>query len=486
MSSSILSAATSGAASCSQRSLVASRLLVHQTRGAAQKAPAVKVAQSIGGVKKGQKDKWERKIGREYTHRQHDIPVFTRMSEDKLKLPKTDKSPAVLPEQFQPMSTSLNLPLFEPKAITRKNVGTAAGFDLTPTNPAKVFGLPKKMFLEFRILSTPCSVIRDVTVETKNKLEKAKDSSSKDSRIVLTGRAGCGKSFLLHQAVQYAKSEGWIVLYIPRAKTLINSTTTYTYDLRTQTYLQPQASYRIVEKLLTVNSDALSTLTLSAPFTLGGDQDKSKLQVFKEGTKLSEVAQACVKDKSYQSACGTLEVLMRELEGQTKFPVLMAIDDFQSLFHDTAYRDPFFRPIKSHHLSLPRLILEYASGKRNFAKGAFLSALTASDTQYAIPLELQDTLELGHRHPVSPYVQRSETLLQYASGLDAKAGGLQNLKVPEKFSVEEAQALFEVWKDDLALTNSRHDETFMAKYVESDGNPRDFVWKGVLASYAPS
>ncbi|RXW16058.1 hypothetical protein EST38_g9794 [Candolleomyces aberdarensis] len=94
--------------------------------------------------------------------------------------------------------------------------------------------------------------------------------------------------------------------------------------------------------------------------------------------------------------------------------------------------------------------------------------------------------ELGHRHPVSPYVQRSETLLQYASGLDAKAGGLQNLKVPEKSSVEEAQALFEVWKDDLALTNSRHYESFMTKYVESDGNPRDFLWKGVLASYAPS
>lgn len=75
------------------------------------------------------------------------------MSEDRLKLPKTDKSPAVLPEQFQPMSTSLNLPLFEPKAITPKNVGTAAGFDLSPTNPAKVFGLPKKMFLEVRSLA---------------------------------------------------------------------------------------------------------------------------------------------------------------------------------------------------------------------------------------------------------------------------------------------------------------------------------------------
>ena len=48
--------------------------------------------------------------------------------------------------------------------------------------------------------------------------------------------------------------------------------------------------------------------------------------------------------------------------------------------------------------------------------------------------------------------------MQYAQGLAPGDGegdkkGLQNLKVPERFSVEEAQALFEVWKDDLALTN---------------------------------
>ena len=48
--------------------------------------------------------------------------------------------------------------------------------------------------------------------------------------------------------------------------------------------------------------------------------------------------------------------------------------------------------------------------------------------------------------------------MQYAQGLAPGDGegnkkGLQNLKVPGRFSVEEAQALFEVWKDDLALTN---------------------------------
>jgi hypothetical protein len=99
------------------------------------------------------------------------------MSEDRLKLPKTDKSPAVLPEQFQPMSTSLNLPLFEPKAITPKNVGTAAGFDLSPTNPAKVFGLPKKMFLEVRSLAGSSPTLRTLLLARTNNISFSTESS---------------------------------------------------------------------------------------------------------------------------------------------------------------------------------------------------------------------------------------------------------------------------------------------------------------------
>jgi small subunit ribosomal protein S29 len=98
---------------------------------------------------------------------------------------------------------------------------------------------------------------------------------------------------------------------------------------------------------------------------------------------------------------------------------------------------------------------------------------------------------------MSPYDKRSKELLAYADGLKA-------LAVPDKLTVAEASSLFEIWKDDMAINSSEcegvlsgcmaahgcdyfwhldtYDELFLSKYVESDGNARDFVWKGLLSN----
>jgi len=49
-----------------------------------------------------------------------------------------------------------------------------------------------------------------------------------------------------------------------------------------------------------------------------------------------------------------------------RYPVLLAVDQLQALYGKTSYRDQHFVPIHSYHLSMPRLILEYASGVRSF------------------------------------------------------------------------------------------------------------------------
>lgn len=51
-----------------------------------------------------------------------------------------------------------------------------------------------------------------------------------------------------------------------------------------------------------------------------------------------------------------------------RHPVLVAVDDFQALYGKTTYKDPQFEPIKSYHLSTPRLLIEYASGKKSFVR----------------------------------------------------------------------------------------------------------------------
>jgi small subunit ribosomal protein S29 len=59
----------------------------------------------------------------------------------------------------------------------------------------------------------------------------------------------------------------------------------------------------------------------------------------------------------------------------------MAIDDFQALYCESTYRDPLFSRIKPWHLSMPRILLEYASGKKSFVS---YPSLYFSDTQLTL------------------------------------------------------------------------------------------------------
>ena len=47
---------------------------------------------------------------------------------------------------------------------------------------------------------------------------------------------------------------------------------------------------------------------------------------------------------------------------------MLAIDDFQALYCTSRYRDTYFKMVKAYHLSLPRTLLEFASGKRTFVR----------------------------------------------------------------------------------------------------------------------
>lgn len=81
-----------------------------------------------------------------------------------------------------------------------------------------------------------------------------------------------------------------------------------------------------------------------------------------------------------------------------------------------------------------------------------LGALSLSQTNYPLSLELRDALELHDTdpYPISPFLKRNKDLLEYAQGL-------KKLEVPEKLTHEEATGIFEMWKGKNAVG---HSETF--------------------------
>lgn len=140
----------------------------------------------------------------------------------------------------------------------------------------------------------------------------------------------------------------------------------------------------------------------------------------------------------------------------------MAIDDFQSIYCKTKYRDPHFSTIKPYHVSIPRLLLEFASGKRQFvrfplytlidqlhvgsiqARGAVLGALSTTNVEFQLPLELAEALGIAPVSYNGSYVKRSSTMQAYTEGLERVA-------VPDALTVQEAMEVFDLWSKDDAI-----------------------------------
>lgn len=127
------------------------------------------------------------------------------------------------------------------------------------------------------------------------------------------GRSGCGKSFLLLQVVKHCAAANWIVIYIPRAVNLVNSTTSFTYDIRTQTYLQPGLAFQIIQRMLRVNEELFTSIMLQDDLVLEKRSFSTReslydLMRFAVGARSRKIAQSPV----------VLEAVMRTLEKQTE------------------------------------------------------------------------------------------------------------------------------------------------------------------------
>jgi small subunit ribosomal protein S29 len=104
------------------------------------------------------------------------------------------------------------------------------------------------------------------------------------------------------------------VLKVIEGVNLVNSTTPYAYDLRTQLYLQPGFSFQLLQRMLTVNKKAFTEITLPEDLVL-------EKQTLKAGTTLKEVVDVAVVDRQRSTAQAPLilDAVMKALEVQSRY-----------------------------------------------------------------------------------------------------------------------------------------------------------------------
>jgi len=238
------------------------------------------------------------------------------------------------------------------------------------------------------------------------------------------------------------------------ATPLTDSSTPHVYSTDRALFEQPVLARSLLTTFAAANKDHFKALKTAQAYTFGDREVKA-------GVSLEELATKNVDDKT---AAAVLEAVFDELAAQKARPVLLAIDDAQSLFATSDYLDPSYTALESFSLSVPRLLLAFVSGTKAFAQGAVVLApsLLSKKTSPAMDVFLS-----GAAAPAAFDDVGSEFATYQAT-----LAGAHKVEVPARLERREAVGVIEMLQALRGVREPVSDRGFLERYVASDGNAR--------------
>ncbi|GJN89014.1 hypothetical protein Rhopal_001985-T1 [Rhodotorula paludigena] len=374
----------------------------------------------------------------------------------------------VLSEVTLPRPDLSGLKAMHPEDLVKASVGQVRAFPEPVLELFKSSSIPNSLKREHAFSTRPATVVRQATLDLTARLDKASKASSRDARFILTGDKGVGKSSLLLQAASFAQSNKWIVLYIPSAAPLVNSSTPHNYSSTRALFEQPLLASSLLSKFAAANKAAFKAVKTQKEWTFG---DKKVAA----GKSLEDLAKAAGGDEKLSTA--VFEAVFAELEGQKNFPVLLAIDDAQSLFATSKYIDPTYQALETFSLVIPRMLLELVSGQRCFSRGSVAiapSSLSPLSSPAMTDFLASPSTAVSRTQALASAYDRSRvpSFPTYSAILEA---GLERFAVPERLDRAEAVGIVNLLKGWRGTRQVVDDKAFLEKLVAADGNPREFT-----------
>ncbi|XP_057788313.1 uncharacterized protein LOC131005381 isoform X2 [Salvia miltiorrhiza] len=237
-------------------------------------------------------------------------------------------------------------------SLTGDDVNHYFRFSLKELNEVLPEGLPLGMVKEFEESCRSALLVRQCFINLRDNFRQAIDPSlAAKSRglkvrkqIVLDGLLSCGKSTVLAMLVNWARTEGWLVLYVPRGRDWTLGGLFYK-NPDTNLWDTPVQAVNILQDFLKFNKSLLEGITCKIldPIPLGEGagvglpRGRDKVQIT-EGTTLCQLVEAGIKDS--HAAVGVAVRLRKELSKVTSVPVLIAIDQYNNWFTFTNFEEP--------------------------------------------------------------------------------------------------------------------------------------------------
>ena len=196
-------------------------------------------------------------------------------------------------------------------------------------------------------------MLRDCGVQLCKDLEQAGEKNSSFARI-LTGDRGVGKSATLIHALTWARTSGWLTMYMPRASNLVTQFGAFISGtggpialvpgstVGEGLFQQPNAAQEILQATADLHGEILAMLPQRRKY-------KHDLYSAKQGQK-STLAHILMRGLGQpQRASDALFDLRLEFNLIEEVPVLIAVDEFNALYWPTAL---YFqgKSVKAHEL----------------------------------------------------------------------------------------------------------------------------------------
>lgn len=213
--------------------------------------------------------------------------------------------------------------------------------------------------------------------------------------LLLDGPPGTGKSTILNHCVHWARSRGdWIVVFVPSASYYVEGNGFFQREGENgEKILQASFAQELLEQMMQTNADKLAELP--AEDFLKRDGAATVAEAIKQLSAKNIVQREA-------EAMRVFDGVFAALRAQTRFPLLVAIDEVNALHGPSKYRDLALQPLPARSVVIAETLGRFRDA--GYARGVVVGAATRTGDYQHIPLP-----EFGSRKPIQvPGLTRAE------------------------------------------------------------------------------
>lgn len=192
--------------------------------------------------------------------------------------------------------------------------------------------------------------------------------------FLLDGPPGTGKSMIINHCVHWARATGeWLVIFLPEPSRMMLGHGLFQRGEGEHAHkvYQPEFAEMILKQIHAANKEKLAKIAYSG----------------KEGANCTEAIDALLAQNQSareKIAVSVLVNVMEALKTQTTFPLLVAVDEINSLRGISQYRDLEMKQLPASEIVLCEIFGRFQEA--NYARGVVLGAATRTGAYQNVPL----------------------------------------------------------------------------------------------------